>query len=85
MQRATIISEIEKRVMSTENKKYSVWTVGITNDTERRKDEHGNPKYWLDWYAESENDVRTIEKHFLDKGMKGDTGGGNTPDYVYIF
>jgi len=64
---------------------YPSWTVGITNDPSRRKSEHGNPRRWTDWYADSERCARNVEKHFLDKGMKGDTGGGVTPKYVYIF
>ncbi len=88
MMKNEIIAAIVNRVMGAEEKKYSIWTIGITNDPERRKDEHdtGNKvKHWKDWKANSESDARTIEKYFLDKGMKGDTGGGTTPTYVYIF
>lgn len=64
---------------------YAQWTVGITADPERRKTEHGSPALWQHWKADSEPIARGVERYFLDKGMKGDTGGGLTPTYVYIF
>jgi len=75
-----IISEIEKIVGT-----YSYWTIGVTEDPERRKQEHGNPTPWHHWDAVLESSARNIEKYFLAKGMKGDVGGGNRPHYVYIF
>jgi len=39
----------------------------------------------MDWSTDSEKDGRDIEEYFLDKGMKGDTGGGGSASYVYIF
>jgi len=75
-----IISKIEEIVVSCSN-----WTIGITDDPERRKKEHGNPSHWRNWDAVLETSARNIEKYFLDKGMKGDTGGGTYPHYVYIF
>ncbi len=85
MKKSEIIEAIDKRVMKAKKKDYSIWTIGITNNPERRKEEHENPKYWMDWKADGEQDTRSIEKHFLDKGMKGDTGGGENPTFVYIF
>ncbi len=75
---------IEMRVKS----KYSIWTIGVTDDPERRKTEHtenDDTKYWKQWDADSETAARNVEKHFLDKGMKGGGGGGGSADYVYIF
>ncbi len=80
MTETQIKSEIEN-IVST----YSSWTIGITDDPERRKGEHGNPSHWHQWKADSEQIARNVEKHFLDKGMKGATGGGFSPNYVYIF
>lgn len=85
MDKDSIIDAIDKRVKSTEKKKYSIWTIGITNDPERRKGEHNNPKYWMDWKADSEQDARDIEEHFKKKEMKGGLGGGGNPTHVYIF
>jgi len=64
---------------------YSVWTIGIIDNPERRRSEHGNPGLWKHWRADSEAIARSVEKYFLAKGMKGDTGGGFSPTYVYIF
>lgn len=81
-------SEIERRVMSAEKKDYSIWTIGVTDDPNRRKEEHGRDhgtKYWMQWKADNETAARNVEKYFRDKGMKGGTGGLGTADYVYIF
>ena len=75
-----IISAIDNIVIH-----YPSWTIGITNDPDRRKREHGNPVRWEQWYAVTETTARNVEKHFLGKGMQGDTGGGISPNYVYIF
>jgi hypothetical protein len=74
---------IERHV--TPSLPYSVWTVGITNDPERRRGEHGNPSVWYYWEADSERIAREVEEHFLEKGMNGGGRGGITPTYVYIF
>jgi len=80
MRESEIIEAIEKSV-----RYYSVWTIGVTDDPKRRRGEHSNPEYWYDWKADTETIARNVEKHFLDKGMKGATGGGEYPTYVYIF
>ena len=64
---------------------YANWTIGITADLERRRQEHNNPKYWHSWNAMSKSSARNIERYFLDKGMKSDAGGDFSPIYVYIF
>jgi hypothetical protein len=64
---------------------YSAWTIGITNDPQRRRGEHGNPKIWYHWKADSERIARNVEEYFIKKGMKGATGGGERSIYVYIF
>jgi len=75
-----IISEIEGIVLH-----YPSWTIGITDEPDRRKREHGNPARWYQWYAVTESSARRIERHFLNKGMNGAPGGGISPSYVYIF
>ena len=92
-----IADEINKKVKRTGIKdkpnlqlseKYRYWTIGITNDLDRRKGEHANTKnveYWRGWPADTENIARVVEKHFLDRGMKGGGGGGTSPNSVYIF
>jgi hypothetical protein len=68
---------------------YRLWTIGITDDPKRRKSEHDangeDTKAWSDWKADTETIARNVEKYFLDKGMKGSTGGGEHPTYVYVF
>ncbi len=69
---------------------FSHWTIGITDDPTRRKSEHDSKgedtKYWRDWKADSETIARNVESYFLNKGMKGGTGGDvGHPTYVYIF
>ena len=64
---------------------YPVWTIGVTDNPTRRRSEHGNPSSWHHWDADSEVIARNVEAYFLDKGIKGATGGGGRADYVYIF
>ena len=89
MKKEEIIREIENRVNRSKEPKYSHWTVGITNDPERRKKEHEienhDTKFWMNWKTDSETIARDVEKYFLNKEMKGDTGGGERPTWVYIF
>ena len=85
MNKDDIIKKIEYRVT-----KYSIWTIGITDDPIRRKTEHENDgqvvTQWEAWEVDSEQDARDIEKYFLDKGMEsgGDEGEEN-PTFVYNF
>ena len=71
------------------SEKYRHWTIGITNDGERRKKEHEydskNVTHWRSWPADTEDIARTVENYFLKYGMKGGGGGGTNPIYVYIF
>lgn len=66
---------------------YPNWYVGITDDPGRRFMEHGvtegGSTAYLQAYSEAE--ARDAEKHFVDLGTQGDTGGGDNPTYVYIF
>lgn len=90
MDKSQIISEIEGRVSRAKGgEDYSIWIVGVTDTPKTRKDQHDSDgkavKYWKDWSTNSEKDGRDIEEYFLDKGMEGDTGGGGSASYVYIF
>ena len=80
MKKMEIIKTIEKIVSN-----YAAWTIGITDDPKRRKIQHNSPACWREWEADTEAIARNVEKHFLDKGMKGGGGGGDHPNYVYIF
>ncbi len=65
--------------------KYSLWTIGVTDNPTRRRGEHDNPSAWRHWNADTEQAARNVEAYFIAKGMKGATGGGGKADYVYIF
>lgn len=78
---ATIKQEIESIVGGN----YSIWTIGVTDNPTRRRQEHGNPSYWRHWNADTEQAARNVETYFLAKGMKGGSGGAGRADYVYIF
>ena len=85
MKKSDIIAAIENRVRTAKTEKYSLWTIGVTDNPSTRKSQHDNPKYWMQWNADSEQDAREIEAYFVKKGMKGGTGGKGGADYVYIF
>lgn len=85
MNESDLKAAIEKRVMEAKKKDYKIWTIGVTEKPDQRWTQQGKPKHWIHWEADSESIARSVEKYFLDKGMKGDTGGGDKPTYVYIF
>jgi len=59
--------------------------VGLTDDTERRKREHGDPPdFKVERNFVSEEDARIWEKGMLARGLKGDTGGSGWR-YGYTF
>ncbi len=64
---------------------YTFWTIGVTNNPELRRTQHGNPSVWVVWSADSEIDARIVEAHFIGKGMTGATGPPGKADYVYLF
>ena len=75
-----IITEIESIVENA----YSSWTIGITEDPNRSRIEHGNPGLWRVRDAITESSARKIEQHFRAKGMLGTADGGPNSHYVYI-
>ena len=71
---------------------YHLWTIGITTNPARRKEEHEQDgkkvESWHEWKADSLSVAQNVEKHFLGKGMKGGEGGDiddSKTVYVYIF
>jgi len=85
MRESEIIGAIDARVRNSKTVDYSIWAIGITNDPDRRRGEHGEPEYWMSWKGDTETIARNVESHFIEKGMKGGTGGGERPTHVYIF
>lgn len=64
---------------------YDFWYIGITKRPHIRKQQHKHPLKWRFWKLENSITAREIEKHFLDKGMKGNSGGGTDTIYIYVF
>lgn len=87
--KSSIIAAIQTKVGSA----YSVWRIGLTHDLDERKAYWKHTKnesvgLWSDWKADSLSDAQDIEAHFINKGMKGGTGGDLSPFkavYVYVF
>ncbi len=84
MQESELIQTIQRGITN-----FSLWYIGITEDLVRRKAEHESEgkdtKFWKEWEADTETIARNVENYFLNKGMKGGTGGAGHPTYVYIF
>ena len=76
-----IISEIESIIAGN----YSSWTIGVTDDPNRRRSEHGSPFTWYQWNPLTESEARSIENYFLSKGCHGGSGGLGYANVVYIF
>jgi len=83
-----IIQDINNHLTNSSKQFYGDFYIGITNDIDRRLFvEHNVPQnnhWWIYRAANNDTIARTTEKHFLDKGMKGDTGGGGA-DCVYVY
>jgi len=81
-----IANAIVSRVGSSS---FSSWRIGLA---ERKKywsgTENENVTHWTAWQADSLSDAQQVEAHFINKGMKGGTGGdlsARKTVYVYIF
>jgi hypothetical protein len=88
--KASIMSAINAKIGTTA---FNIWRIGLTHDLKERKTywkdtEKKNVDYWSDWQADSLSDAQDIERHFIDKGMQGGTGGdlsSRYTTYVYVF
>jgi len=79
---AEIIRQIENIVIPHY---YRYWHIGLTDDPDRRKIEHGNPKTWYQWEADSEPVAKGVESYLVhNTKMQGETGGAGWK-YVYMF
>jgi hypothetical protein len=84
----SIAAAIEAKVQT-----YSYWRIGLTHNLSERKAYWKDTKnqdvtYWTAWEADSLSDAQDIEAYFINKGMKGGTGGDLShirTVYVYIF
>ena len=90
MKESEIMTEINSKVLKTQ---YGFWRIGLTHDLAERKKYWSKTEYqsttsWKDWQADSLSDAQDIESYFINKGMKGGTGGDLSPNkaiYVYVF
>lgn len=69
---------------------YGAWYVGVTADPITRLfGGHGVQKrgdWWINREADSEDDARAIEQHFLKRGCDGGPGGGDqNVRYIYAY
>jgi hypothetical protein len=87
--KTSIVTAIESKIGSH----YGLWRIGLTHDLAERKrywkdTENLSVDYWSDWTADSVSDAQDTESHFINKGMKGGTGGDLSTSktvYVYVF
>lgn len=83
-----IVADIDSHLEKSQKGYYSDFYVGITNDVERRLfGEHNVQKkgqWWIYRDAISKATAQSVEEYYLNKGMKGDTGGG-TDDSTFVY
>jgi len=81
-----IIYAIDRKISGSS---YSSWTIGVTDDPYKRRDEHENDgedvTHWTHYPTDNEDVGRNVEKHYINLGLKGGTGGGGNAGYVYVF
>jgi len=65
-------------------KRYEVWTIGIADNLDLRREEHGRPTIWHYWTPESEQVAKNVDAHFKAQGMIGYTGSGVGKEHLYI-
>ncbi len=66
------------------NRRINVWTVGVTDNVDLRREAHGRPTIWHYWKPESEQAAKNVETYLKGKGMKGYTGAADGAHNVYI-
>lgn len=88
-----IIKEFDERIKKSGRQFYNEFYVGITTNieerlfTDHRVQKEGN--WWMYAPADTEAIARDVEKHYLEYGMRGDTGGGTDKEgkqwFVYCY
>jgi hypothetical protein len=76
-----MIEDMERHLHHMSN--YSMWKIGIARRPDHRCEDMGNPSFWCDWEAHSEDVAREARDWFIAKGMQPDESekGGM---FVYI-
>lgn len=85
-----IIKTIDDLLSKSGKSYFNEFYIGITDNPRRRLfEEHGvseKNSWWLYIEAIDSETARNVEKHYLEKGMRGGTGGGNREShFVYCY
>lgn len=87
-----IIRDFDEHIKKSYRQSYDEFYIGITLDIERRLfQDHRverEGQWWIYSPADTEDIARRVERHYLDFGMRGGTGGGNGDGnviYVYCY
>ena len=85
-----IVSEINDFCATLQVKNINRVHIGITNAPKRRlfyEHKITNERHWWIYIkADCAETARAVERYFIDRGMKGNTGGGDDETiYVYCF
>lgn len=83
-----IIQVMDEHLNKSGKNYYNEFYIGITNNPERRLfEEHGvfkEDSWWIYIPADSVDTARKVKQHYLDKGMRGDSGGGDD-DSIFVY
>lgn len=86
-----IVKKIDGHLAKSGKRYYSEFYIGISENAMKRLfEEHHVDKensWWIYTTAESSEIAREVEKHYLDLGMRGGTGGGDENSkmvYCYV-
>ena len=87
-----IIKSIDEHLSKSPKQYYRDFYIGITDNIDERLFGYHKVNKQIDWWiycnGDSEDIARQVEKHYLDKGMKGDQGGGKgngQTKFVYCY
>lgn len=85
-----IVSEFDAHLQKSGKKYYSEFYVGISKNARKRlfEEHHVDEEHswWIYRTATTSEIARKVEKHYLDLGMRGGTGGGDdTATMVYCY
>ena len=86
-----IVNKIDEHLRKSGKRYYSEFYIGVSqNAVKRLFEEHHVDKensWWIYTTAISSEVARQVEKHYLDLGMRGGTGGGDDKSkmvYCYV-
>lgn len=85
-----IIKRFDEHLGKSGKRYYSEFYIGISNDAPKRLfEQHHVDKdnsWWIYTTAESSQIARKVERHYLDLGMRGGSGGGDEgSNMVYCY